>query len=163
MTDVDAMTTGAEMDALVAERVMGWRPPKCHLADGDWTALYKQNGDRHRSMTFVCYRNDKTGETATSEEITLHSEWEDPRGWPHKKPAPFSTSIDRALEIVENLRARGLSIHIYSSILPDRFHASISQDPGTHFHADGLTMCLTVCRVALKAVAEVGKRHEAAP
>ena len=100
------MVAGRALDALIAEKVMGWTGRFLFRAlknKGDWSIGFQGNGDARGIGNFSrWYRDDGT---------KLYC------GRPHSVyPAPtYSTSIAAAWEVVEKLKADGYTVAVTTS------------------------------------------------
>ena len=132
------LPAGPEMDALVAERVMGWHRGEGRTADSWYNA----------SLECVAPAEDSELDMWDGSCANCDSAW-----------SP-STRISNAWEVVEKLQARGVRLH-YSS---DGWHFGIGYTPPSRFMDDppdpeeweveccAPTAPLAICRAALLAV-----------
>lgn len=138
--DIDTMEAGREMDALVAEKVMGWRDIRCH--QGGNLPFGVPDDDFNRDV----------------DEHKKHGNCGFPMEY-HREPIPmFSNDISAAWEVVEKLLDKNLHL-----ILRDQAENGYSADfylaqdwpnPPCKFIAEyvrGDTAPLAICRAALKA------------
>ncbi len=129
-TSIDDMPAGREMDALVAEKVMGWD----HTHDIDHC-----EGDSWYSHCRNCHR---TGE---DEEIMCWNPRDPPL--PGCKVAPhYSTSIEAAWEVIEKLEKEGIIDGVSLSAIGCELYLNREQLTA----ADGPAP-LAICRAAVKA------------
>jgi len=132
------LKAGRELDALVAEKVMGWHDPQ----DPEWNGwkdcgllIWQDSMIRPRDKPPV---NSKAGWMAY--------------GVVDRVPA-FSTDIAAAWEVVEKLHQRFPTIHLSLGAPNQRWYCSFFgtvDDKGSALEAD--TAPLAICLAALKAV-----------
>ena len=133
--NIDEMPAGREMDALVAERVMGipaekWDPP---------CAAHHRTDDAERDPVLGwsgwCYSCGKPIDEVAGE------------------PAHYSTDIAAAFEVLERLAV--CQPYIYRFVLPDRWRVQMdaNTEPYAIVRAEADTAPLAICRAALGAVA----------
>lgn len=135
-TTIDTMPAGREMDALVAEKVMGltWDEKRCRVCG--WPLVPQGEQGCWVSNCSLRPRPERMAD----------------------EPAHYSTNFGMAYSVVEHLRARGLAFDSYGSGAHEAGHPwtdAIFLDldgDGQEHMARAETFCLAVCRAALKAV-----------
>lgn len=136
------MVVGRELDALVAEKVMGLPCPGLPTDNA-----YSYIGRVEREGWYLQSSGYDSGDVR---EIV---------------PAPYSTSIAAAWEVVEKLKADGWDIHIdsmgFNNDIEGEWRTFFSHphemgDQRAHVFGDGDTVAEAVCKSALAAVAAVG-------
>jgi hypothetical protein len=150
MPDTKTLEAGGELDALVAEKVMGWTVYRYKLEGGHaiYEAWLKRFKKRERNVLYL----DNAGELGGrySEELTLADDDERPQceDW-----SP-STDIRAAMEVVAKI-GTGLALHWDPSEKHLDGHegigswlAGMSKLPAVR----GETAALAICRMALIAV-----------
>ena len=134
--DIDTMPVGPEMDALVAEKVMGWKRSKQtshNYWEGRFEFLTSSDG-------YQIYRVENVGDwVGNTHESELY----------FRERCSYSTSISAAWEVVEKLRtpqSHGIVIAIgHNGFRVDIYKADDEWDA----YAD--TLPLAICRAAWKA------------
>lgn len=126
MTDVDSMPAGREMDAMVAERVMGWK-----LNMGG--RVVRPDGSSFKGP--------------------VEDRWLDPN--PHYQQyslAPYSTDIAAAWKVVEKMLE--LDFHcVLGARSRSAYACYFTKDPHAKTETDYTSSApLAICRAALKAV-----------
>lgn len=162
---IDAMPAGAEMDALIAERVMGWRPPSGGLPEGRWESLPESNARSLAKITGM--RHVATKQEVTLEEWRSAFHWRDERGGCWHGPAAYSTEIAAAWLVVEKLRPThgfwidgdGDNEDIYNLGYEVDFQHGMPGSPGfSKGTATSDSAPLAICRAALKAARKGGSK-----
>jgi hypothetical protein len=125
-----------ELDALVAEKVMGWQVCRCTPLDIDeWTAT-----SPHRYTLWQEFRRGDGKRCPRCEAPTLR---------------PYSTDIAAAWEVVEKLRAPSTTIDIRAGFLETKVWViqHHGRQPGVHsYEAQEKTAPHAICLAALKAI-----------
>jgi hypothetical protein len=165
----DEMVAGRELDALVAEKVMGWEvergyPCWCSPEDGSWDAYEPPERDEdwddarwQRAQTRYAERI--AGEFCHSQPVRVERfKWEDTGGDGLRRTplAFYSTDISAAWEVVEKLTASGHLTGGVSKHLNGKYMAVFSEQLGGGVFAvsaDCESAPLAICLAALKAVA----------
>jgi hypothetical protein len=141
-----------ELDAEVAEKVMGWTPPVHEIVDRDGKPMYRNREPYDHACRGECYW------TNHSLAGTDRAPWR-PRGNPD--PPPYSTDMATAWTIVEHLHATGgwffgLGINIHAERWCHFWRGEEDMErycyPEDHY-ATAETEPLAICRAALKALA----------
>jgi len=118
----DNLQPGPELDALVAEKVMGWE----YVIDGEGTGWV----DKATEQFVTGYNNDDPSQ-------------------PEIAPPPFSTSIAAAWEVVEKLKSDNRTIDI-SSATPG-WRAIIDECHDWKVEVRAETAPRAICLAAMKA------------
>lgn len=134
------MEAGNQLDALVAEKVMGYVPLPLKVED-DPTSLWTDQGLRDGLIAsgFTHYP---------------------PPGSPQKVCGipPFSTDIKAAWRVVEKLASEGIRLWVGPSVACTNYGCEIVHDAGRDEDDADYTFCPTapeaICFAALKAVGE---------
>lgn len=137
----DAMPAGAELDRLVAEKVMGWR----------WYAVRWTNGPAIRYLDRPKARQNKMGKPAKM----IEQEADDSLRYVPK----YSAEIASAWDVVERLRALGdPSVYVLADEDAEVFDTwgclVMNHETGESVGGIGYgdTAALAICRAALKAI-----------
>lgn len=156
--DIDEMEAGRKLDALVAEKVMGWTAQEMQLVlfpsskeqalEWGWEEYTEENYDWRRGWLFPDFKPP----------LSLHH----PIGWDYRKLPRYSIDIAAAWSVVEKL---GLAI------VPQSAHGGfdwLALDLELVRYGNDITLVergdtahsaptaqLAICRAALKAVEEV--------
>jgi hypothetical protein len=146
---IDAMEAGREMDALVAELVMGWTEIHKHDEMG-WSGI-GPNGPSNNSWRTL----PSTMKSISKNVCTFKME-----KWPYANVRKYSTDIAAAWQVVERFDRRLVDIDIRSDTQDDGelWGAGFIEyfEEGEGFKAIGSaaadTAPLAICRAALKAV-----------
>lgn len=123
------MTAGRELDALVAEKVMG---------------LEKELRIKGTTHVATCYTDNPYFLSGIDKDDVMR----------YCQPLPYSTSIEAAWLVVEKLKSIGHVIHV--SVFPDKVQAVYVHDTGENDYGEADTAPHAICLAALKAM-EVGK------
>lgn len=134
---IDEIPAGREMDALVAERVMGFR------REVDDTFDY--NGVRHGNEVLV-----PQGETLDSLRDMLPRKGEIPFGY--FVTARYSADIAAAWLAVESLNERRIGVYRLWQVMRNVWVCELMVDGGNIVKAHASAAPLAICRAALKAV-----------
>jgi hypothetical protein len=135
MSTTNEVQAGRELDALVAERVFGWRwwSP---ADDGPFRVLVSPGMHAFAEET----------PAGTAEEDV----WRDPRCWsyttaagPHQFVPRYSTGISVAWEVVEKMAERGWTLDLRYDPKPwvEGVGAAIAEFRGLNFDADAPEFC----------------------
>ncbi len=163
---IDALPAGRELDALVAEQVMGW---ECvHRM----TLLPKEIWVAEAEREFEAEYGTKPPSGWAMDQTWADYSGDHPPKWCEKcqkRPSqfqsgqyvlrPYSTSIGAAWEVVEKLNKK-FHLRLISPFEPGEPyfagfspHGMTGWDGRPHFEAGADTAPLAICRAALKAVA----------
>lgn len=131
---------GRELDAIVAERVMGatWRKPTRYAGIDGVSSLVL--GERHSAVA-----------------ITFAHRWPDDR-LSYTGPA-YSSDIAAAMQVVEAMRAKGYGF----SLTDNQGERWTAEFLNYLAFADAGTPALAICRAALKAIDKPHPLQSAAP
>ena len=133
------MNAGRELDALVAEKVMGWREVRCNVGgnipygepDDDWNR--DARADPAHGFTGI------------------------PRV--HREEVPdYSTSIAEAWLVVEKLSGQ-FAVNLSCTSQPVRWLCEFSRSENVWFNAHGRTPAEAICLAALKAIGYHDESH----
>lgn len=165
--DINTMPAGREMDALIAERVMGWE-----LVDNDYYILNRPGDPFYKTHPdpagLVPTRDGKSLGTPSQvkwqdlfEELEIHSVglyWIDPVNRSVVEADNFqpSTDIAAAWQVVERLEAINIGVEL-SHAPDDQWECwSLHQTEPNRYESWGQiwadTAPLAICRAALKAM-----------
>lgn len=146
---VDEMPAGREMDALIAEKVMGHRPEYGCFVDDTY------NGE--------CVGTDGATDCLLAEQ-KLRKQKQIPgdcKYWRIAEPEPYSTDIAAAWEVVEKIKDTNMDSYKYGAnsfelsrnrpMQPSRLYACrFNSNNNGYSYAE--TASLAICRAALKTV-----------
>jgi hypothetical protein len=139
--DIDTMEAGREMDALVAERVMG-------------LTLRREEEDESPTHPYV-YRWQRPDGSRICTHTSFGFGWCGSRDEANKCLPSYSTDIAAAWQVVEHF-SKGKDMPVFVGMVGDSAEAKIYDTEGNPLmepvHAD--TPALAICRAALKAVSE---------
>ncbi len=143
------MLAGRELDALVAEKVMGWKWE-------EWTS------PGHRGKTLYDLQHLKAGTIYFENSIspTYINVFSESHWWPGGEMGArclphYSSAIAAAWEVVESIKQRGWSWWMADTTDPSRpvgAHVRRFPDKETFSNAYADRMPLAICRAALMAV-----------
>lgn len=139
--DIDKLEAGRELDALIAERVMGWK----------WCASPNtfKPGRPWRRWLAEPYRNMPVWDGVT--EMPIDGLFDE-----ESNVLYYSTDIAAAWEVVEKLRETWPVVLV--TVGPKHYDVEINTDKGSPSHyrlvedAQAETLPLAICRAALKAI-----------
>tara|TARA_Y100000310_G_scaffold189061_1_gene189026 strand:- start:7047 stop:7487 length:441 start_codon:yes stop_codon:yes gene_type:complete len=140
-TEVDKLEAGRELDALVAEKVMGWNV---------WRSKYGYFNVEHPDMpSQVSGHGTERYSPQTGKKLPAPKWWDD---WAVDIPM-WSTDISAAWEVVEKLDCLQFNLG-RENCAGIRFDAAFYDDLDMKdkVHAMADTVPLAICRAALKAV-----------
>ena len=155
MSEVEILQPGPELDALVAEKVMGWTRPLGGLC-GEWRKVHEEEhaGDAE-------WENTQTGEYVTAEQAYSAWWWRKPTGMYSKAVPAYSTSIADAWEVLPKLHRLNYVVYINPSSLGGGYvecfypgHDAEDSFP-EFFDVCGQQVPHAICLAALKAVGEL--------
>jgi len=157
MTDIDQMEAGPELDALVVEKVMGWR------WDEDWGCLIPPEQTAKPSEMWTDWQKEWDAETR-SYEVYREPVRENLvsgivySGDSSKIITPrYSTDIAAAWEVALRMIRVPYSYEFYLCQQTDGWDVSFQHPGDKGGQAHGETASLAVCRAALKAVEGTGE------
>lgn len=151
--DYDTLPAGRELDALVAERVMGWewleRRMDVHDPSTARKALFPPSDSEWIRINY----NERDWSAASSATPRFH-DWDEAalrsKGGAAELCLPYySSDIAAAWQVVEKMAEKGDLIFLQTHRGDDEQYAATFVEP---FTAYAPTVPLAVCRAALKAV-----------
>jgi hypothetical protein len=158
---IDEMLAGAELDALVAEKVMGWRWVKARPVEWFTTGFGRNSCAANRLRQDIAWMvsPERLGEEGfcgfyeiveRPEQTILNTSYNSLPGearWGY--PSPFSTSIESAWGVAEQM-GMWVGPHVKGNGNQEGWEAGVGwEDGGPWAHAK--TAPLAICRAALKA------------
>ncbi len=149
------MEAGRELDALIAEKVMGWRwfrfLNKCYL-------IPPRNTETGFDPAHVLSHWDGEGKEGTPD-----LEWTTLSSYPNFRLRHYSTDIAAAWEVVEKVQANGWTFHVddvgFNNGIEGKWRVLLTEaETGDkHVFADGDTAPHAICLAALKAMSATTK------
>lgn len=138
MSEAETQLSDRELDALVAERLMGWRDVTINRNDGNWITIY---GCKPAWMSFPSFWQ-------------LQGAISKGRGGEEKRHIPdYSTDTACAFQVVEKMRERGFGVTLTTK--HNFWRVEIYPEPDNGY--DGLnveddSLAKAICLAALESV-----------